>query len=79
MTWWFFEDKLKRVSLRLLHEGRFSRRFSLYVALVANTQYCSKTYSVTMESFLLITVKRVYNGTTRAWIIFLCRQVPFNP
>ena len=38
MTWWFFEDKLKRRSLRLLHEGGFSRRFSLYVALVVNTK-----------------------------------------
>jgi len=78
MTWWFFEDKLKRGSLRLVHEGGFSRRFSLYVALVANTQYCNKTYSVTMESFPLITVKLVHNGTTRGRIIFLCMQVPFN-
>jgi len=68
MTWWFFEDKLKRGSLRLLHEGGFSRRFSLYVALVANTQYCSKTYSVTMEIFPLITVKRVYSRATRGQI-----------
>lgn len=78
MTRRFFEDKLKRGSLRLLHEGGFSRRFSLYVALVVNTQYCSKTSSVTMENFPLITVKLVYNGTIRGRIIFLCRQVPFN-
>lgn len=71
MIWWFFEDKLKRGSLRLLREGGFSRRFSLYVALVANTQYCSKTYSVTVEFFPLIRVKSVYNRTTGGQIFFL--------
>jgi len=56
--------------MRLLREGGFSRRFSLYVALVANTQYCSKTYSATVEIFPLITVKPVYNRTTGGQIIF---------